>query len=584
MVVGALLITLASPVASEAVPPPSTPLDGTRWSLAGRAKAMPTITSQASPDATLGALVGDVATTIGRIDPVGPADVVFRLYGPDNATCTGTPIFVSTVPIANTPVTPLTSTGEPFRPTAVGTYRWVATYTGDANNEAVSGVCGDPTETTVLRRATPALTTQASADIIVGAGALTDAATVTGLVNPVKGTGQATVEFRLYGPGSPDCTAAIFTSANRPLTFGASDTTATATSAPFSPPTAGAYRWRAFFSGDANNAPTSGACNDVGETTQVRLPSPTVTTQASPDITLGSGSLSATALLAGLTNPVAAGPGAGSVEFRLYGPNDASCSTAIHVSPSRPLALNAAMTQGTASSGTFSPAAAGTYRWRAFYSGDANNAPAAAACGDLTTVTPPPVPPPATPPPPVAPPAPPAPPPVTGTCNGKPATIVPAPGQTVITGTAGRDVIAGDGDAEKIDGRGGNDIICGAGGKDAIRGGSGADVLLGGSGNDLLLGGAGNDDLRGEAGNDRLGGGAGNDRVDGGAGADMLDEQALGGAGRDRLFGGPGADRMRSADRTPDRVNCGAGRDTAIIDARGDLRPTACERVRRVRG
>ena len=64
----------------------------------------------------------------------------------------------------------------------------------------------------------------------------------------------------------------------------------------------------------------------------------------------------------------------------------------------------------------------------------------------------------------------------------------------------------------------------------------------------------------------------------------MLDEQALGGTGRDRLFGGPGADRMRSADRTPDRVNCGAGRDTPIIDAPGDLRPTACERVRRVRG
>jgi hypothetical protein len=34
-----------------------------------------------------------------------------------------------------------------FTPTTAGTFRWIATYDGDANNVPVAGSCGDPTET-----------------------------------------------------------------------------------------------------------------------------------------------------------------------------------------------------------------------------------------------------------------------------------------------------------------------------------------------------------------------------------------------------------------------------------------------------
>jgi LPXTG-motif cell wall-anchored protein len=37
-----------------------------------------------------------------------------------------------------------------FTPTVAGTYRWVASYSGDANNAAVSGFCGDAAETVVV--------------------------------------------------------------------------------------------------------------------------------------------------------------------------------------------------------------------------------------------------------------------------------------------------------------------------------------------------------------------------------------------------------------------------------------------------
>jgi hypothetical protein len=68
--------------------------------------------------------------------------VTFRLYGPNNATCASPPAFTSTVALSGG-----AAQSAAFTPTGVGTYRWVATYDGDVNNMAVSGVCGDPTET-----------------------------------------------------------------------------------------------------------------------------------------------------------------------------------------------------------------------------------------------------------------------------------------------------------------------------------------------------------------------------------------------------------------------------------------------------
>ena len=67
----------------------------------------------------------------------------------------------------------------------------------------------------------------------------------------------------------------------------------------------------------------------------------------------------------------------------------------------------------------------------------------------------------------------------------------------------------------------------------------------------------------------------GNDVLYGGRGDDRLD----GGPGRDRLFGGPGNDMLRARDGARDVVDCGPGRDTAVID-RFD-RVSGCETVRR---
>jgi Ca2+-binding RTX toxin-like protein len=61
----------------------------------------------------------------------------------------------------------------------------------------------------------------------------------------------------------------------------------------------------------------------------------------------------------------------------------------------------------------------------------------------------------------------------------------------------------------------------------------------------------------------------------GDAGSDSL----KGGSGRDLLTGGGGADFLGSVDGSRDRVACGPGRDTAIVDS-NDRVAAGCELVR----
>lgn len=55
-------------------------------------------------------------------------------------------------------------------------------------------------------------------------------------------------------------------------------------------------------------------------------------------------------------------------------------------------------------------------------------------------------------------------------------------------------------------------------------------------------------------------------------------DQIAGGAGRDRICGRGGRDVIRSADGSPDTLDCGAGFDRAVVNARDRVR--RCERVR----
>jgi hypothetical protein len=229
-------------------------------SIGTRVERAPTaIATIAATNVVVGAALVDQATVSGRVNPQPGATVDFRLYGPSDATCTGPTAFEwlgVSYPVAGGSVTSPT-----FTPAIAGTYRWVASYSGDANNAASSGACNDSNESSLVAPASPTIATIASVNIVIG-GAVNDQAWVSGRVNPQPG---ATVDFRLYPPGDTACVGpTVFES----LGVAVPVDDGPITSASFTPSTPGTYRWVATYNGDVNNLAVSGPCNGEGETVQ----------------------------------------------------------------------------------------------------------------------------------------------------------------------------------------------------------------------------------------------------------------------------------------------------------------------------
>jgi len=209
----------------------------------------PQIVTTASPSTILGGQIFDTATLSGGASPTGT--ITFTLYGPNNVTCTGVPAFTNTVPVNGNG----SYVSSPFTPTSAGTYRWIATYSGNANNNpAGPTACNDPAETVTVGQVAPQITTVASPSVPVG-GQINDTATLSGGFNPT-----GTITFRLYGPGDVTCAGPPLFSNTVPVAGNGSYN-----SANFTTTQPGTYRWIAFYSGDANNSPASGSCGDPAE-------------------------------------------------------------------------------------------------------------------------------------------------------------------------------------------------------------------------------------------------------------------------------------------------------------------------------
>ncbi|HET7489253.1 MAG TPA: Ig-like domain repeat protein [Acidimicrobiales bacterium] len=319
------------------------------WCITLATKTSPTLATTASTGVTVGSgTVSDSATLTGGTSPTGT--VSFQLYGPNDPTCVTTPAFTSTVAVSGA-----AATSDSFTPTTAGTYRWTASYSGDAGNDPASSPCNAANESVVVSKATPSVATTASAPGVVG-NSISDGAAVTGGYSPT-----GTVTFTLYGPGDTSCNVVLATSTG---TLAAGQ----ATSAPYTTTGAGTYRWRATYSGDTNNNAVSTPCNDTGESVSVLKATPTIATQASSTVVLGS-SISDTATISAGFNPT------GTVTFTAYGPDDATCASAVTSS-------TGTVAGGQATSAPFTPAGAGTYRWRAAYSGDTNNNAVSTPCND----------------------------------------------------------------------------------------------------------------------------------------------------------------------------------------------------------
>ncbi|HVF77187.1 MAG TPA: hypothetical protein VNA28_02725 [Solirubrobacteraceae bacterium] len=139
-----------------------------------------------------------------------------------------------------------------------------------------TAVAGEVTKLQSDPRAVPTIATLASPSVTLGAGQLADVAVITGRVAPQP---DATVTFTLFGPDDVDCTRPpVFESAGVPYPVGGG----AVLSAAFTPVLAGTYRWRASYSGDANNQPVVAPCNGANENVTVFAPSPLASSSALP--------------------------------------------------------------------------------------------------------------------------------------------------------------------------------------------------------------------------------------------------------------------------------------------------------------
>jgi molybdenum ABC transporter molybdate-binding protein len=233
----------------------------------------PSLSSQASASVAVGGQITDSATLSAGNGPTGK--ITFGVYGPGDSGCT-TPLATSTATVSGDG----TYASAAYTPTTPGTYRWIASYGGDTNNNPVAGTCGAAGESVIVT-AIPSLSTTASGSVVAG-GEISDAATLSGGLSP-----SGSITFRLYGPGDTACATPVASTAATVTGDG------TYESAPFTASTAGTYTWVASYGGDAGNSPVSDTCGAPGESVTVGAPA-AVSLCGKTGVLSGSGTLTCT--------------------------------------------------------------------------------------------------------------------------------------------------------------------------------------------------------------------------------------------------------------------------------------------------
>jgi hypothetical protein len=316
--------------------------------------------------------------------------IEFRLYGPFNSpsditasSCTPAKLVSgagSTKTVTNfNPASP-NYTSNSYTTNTAGYYNWTAQFTSTTAGVNSTGEvgCGDTTEQSQVNKKQPAISTSATTPVTLGAS-IKDTATLSNATSDATGS----ITFKLYD-SLADCNADTdvkFTSTNSNVNGnGPYD------SQSYTPTAAGTYYWLASYGGDGNNNAVSGACSDANEQSVVGPRNPSLSTNATQSVTIGS-PISDTATLSGATSNATGG-----ITFKLYGPFDPStpasgdtCDASTLKTTLGPVAIGSPNGSGNyvVPSGNYTPTAVGRYQWVASYaSGDTNNSDVASACRD----------------------------------------------------------------------------------------------------------------------------------------------------------------------------------------------------------
>ncbi|QQG49309.1 MAG: hypothetical protein HY247_03085 [archaeon] len=312
--------------------------------------AVGVVTSLSSYVITPGNSVYDQATLIG-VTPTAGGTVTYYRYS--NGLCSAGQTQVGSAATVTNAVVP-NSASVVFN--SAGTLSWNAVYSGDANNAGATSPC-EPL--LVSQTYIPAFTTTLSANVITPGQSVFDQATLEGVTTTAGGT----VTYSRYSDGL--CTTGQ-TTVGSPVTV-TNAVVPSSSSVTFN--TAGAYSWKAVYSGDANNAGATSPCEPL-YVAQTYIPA--FTTTLSANVISPGGSVFDQAYFEGVTSTAG-----GTVTYNRY--SDGLCTTG-QTQVGSPVTV----TNGIApASSTVVYSTAGAYSWKAVYSGDANNAAANSPCEPL---------------------------------------------------------------------------------------------------------------------------------------------------------------------------------------------------------
>ncbi len=129
--------------ASDVAPPGSDNVTGAGQLLCKAQPAIATLATSSTFTATSG-FISDTAALANGWSPTGT--ITFTAFGPNNATCAGAAAFTSAKPVNGNG----NYVSDPFTPVSEGTYRWVVTYPGNANNAPATSPCNAPLETSTF--------------------------------------------------------------------------------------------------------------------------------------------------------------------------------------------------------------------------------------------------------------------------------------------------------------------------------------------------------------------------------------------------------------------------------------------------
>jgi hypothetical protein len=161
-------------------------------------KATPVLTTTAmAGPVTVGSNINDTAHLSGGFGTLS-GTITFHVFAPGDSTCS--------TPIAVPPAATVSGAGDytsgNYTTSAVGTYRWIAHYSGDANNNIVDTACNDTGESSTV---IPAVEMDKDVDPSTpGVDSLANLWLCEGTTCTLNGEGELVIEEWVFSANDPD--------------------------------------------------------------------------------------------------------------------------------------------------------------------------------------------------------------------------------------------------------------------------------------------------------------------------------------------------------------------------------------------